>query len=549
MPYVALSKSAAEDLISQYSAQVSQTYGEYTTEKAIAQMEEKVSALEKIALQAYSALGFNSGSVEAIEQQLRQSVLEIQKETSALNGLDLQQNFLQALKEANAFQLDYSKELDQIQKYVSTNLGKEVSSGEVATVLHNEFIQATEGAIPTEIVIQDSRARQAGTGKFALDFTKTFSKLSKTTHDIFVKYRNSPQGQKFLKNISQEQASTNNNSYSARYILETVDLESLLKMPSEERKRVFDQYPNLKDSINRAFIKKIVEACPVSRKDILTKCIQDVLQAKPLAFFVGGNIEGMTGILGEIQGFYLFRKLLENSSTGANVQWIGGVNNPHADLILTQGLQQFGIQVKNTSQQNAELEVGFQSFGATKGGSIAYTQPNQAVFQYQNTSEALNSLSDLAPTELIEAIQTFLAMQGFNITYNWDSSSGSAKEVESNPDFDTVRLQIEEYAGYAQKIASLFAASMMYMQQDFVSNGSSNTLYLIGGATLVSAATILKDIVQDIKGALNRFKVSVEGHSAVKGKKGAKTIVDVINAKGHLGDTKFMLESSYTFGL
>jgi hypothetical protein len=35
--------------------------------------------------------------------------------------------------------------------------------------------------------------------------------------------------------------------------------------------------------------------------------------------------------------------------------------------------------------------------------------------------------------------------------------------------------------------------------------------------------------------------MSVEGHSAGKGVRGVKTIVDVINEKGHLSDTKFMM--------
>ena len=158
-------------------------------------------------------------------------------------------------------------------------------------------------------------------------------------------------------------------------------------------------------------------------------------------------------------------------------------------------------------------------------------------------------LSTMAPINLVESISTFLAMEGFNIQYKWDASSKSAKEVDSNPEFEAVRAQIEEYSEYAQKIASLFAVSMMYMQETSYSDGASNTLYLIGGITIMSAATILKSIVQQVKGALMRFKTTVQGHSAAKNRKGVKTIVDVINEKGHLSDTKFILQSSYTFGL
>jgi hypothetical protein len=84
------------------------------------------------------------------------------------------------------------------------------------------------------------------------------------------------------------------------YIIEQVPIDALLKMGPQERKRVFDTYPHLKDEINRKFIHKIVESCPSADKKILTQSIQEILSKKPLAFFIGGNIEGMTGILGEI---------------------------------------------------------------------------------------------------------------------------------------------------------------------------------------------------------------------------------------------------------
>jgi hypothetical protein len=69
----------------------------------------------------------------------------------------------------------------------------------------------------------------------------------------------------------------------------------------------------------------------------------------------------------------------------------------------------------------------------------------------------------------------------------------------------------------------------MYMQETDFSSGGSNTLYLIGGSTLISSATILSDIIAKLKANLIAFKTKVEGHGVAKGKKGAKTIVDVIN--------------------
>jgi hypothetical protein len=39
---------------------------------------------------------------------------------------------------------------------------------------------------------------------------------------------------------------------------------------------------------------------------------------------------------------YYFKSLLGNKA-GASASWIGGLNNPHADLLLIEGLKQFGI--------------------------------------------------------------------------------------------------------------------------------------------------------------------------------------------------------------
>ena len=542
MPYVALSKSAAQELISQHASALYGKENEYSIEKIIAILEQKVKSLETIAMQAYSALGVGAGNILSVEQQLNIRIKELQQETAALNGINLQNCFLKALKEAEGFQLDYSKELDELQRYFVQQSGKNLVTGEVATLIYNEVTQGIQKYLPTNIAFGSTgRAYNTATGTFAIDLTKPYTKLSNKAKELFINYSNKKKGKISIK---EQSLSINNDGFSQTYILNTFGVESLLKMNSNERARVFQQYPQLKDLINRNFAQSIVQACTVKDKEILLKCIEEILNQKPLAFFVGGNIEGMTGILGEIQGFYFFRKLLNNPN--ANISWIGGLGNPHADLLLTEGLKQFGIQIKNTSQDTAELEVGFQNFGAQRGRAIG----NQGeIYQYLNTNEALSALASIAPADLVESISTFLAMEGFNIQYQWDPASKTAKEVENNPDFETVRAQIEEYAKYAQKIASLFAVSMMYMQETSYSNGNSNTLYLIGGVTLMSSATILKTIVEQVKGTLLRFKMSVEGHSANKGAKGVKTIVDVINQKGRLSDTKFMLQSSYTFGL
>lgn len=547
MPYVALRMSGAQELLEQYKGVIEQSSDDYAIEHILSQLEQKVQTLEGLAISAYHALGLKGNDVETIEEELRGKIAVLQSETAALNGLNLQNCFLKALKDASAFQLDYSKELDDLQRYYSEQTGHIIQSGEVATALYNEIGKTTKNFLPKKITLNADAsgktisARDVAKGTFTLDLTKPYTKLGDKAKAMLNSYLSENKG--LIRSIRKQNGKITNTNFSAQYIFDTFGVESLLKMEPKERKRVLQQYPELQTKINQYFTEAIISACNASKPEYLRASIQEVLNKKPLAFFVGGNIEGMTGLLGEIQALYFFKSLLGETST-ASVSWIGGIKNPHADILLKNGLQQFGIQVKNTSQDAAEKEVEFQTFGAQKGGDV-YSN----MYKYQYTDEAQQELAKYGPSELVEGISTILAMEGFNIQYQWDKQSRSAKEVDVNPVFNPVRQEIEEYSQYAQKIASLFAVSMMYMQEKTFTTGDSNTLYLIGGTTLLSSASILKNIAKQVRSALHSFKMSVEGHSAAKGKKSAKTIVDVINKNGHLSDTKFVLQSSYTFGL
>ena len=547
MPYVALRMSGAQSLLGEYKDIIQQASDEYAIEKILNYLEQKVQTLENLAISAYHALGLSGNSVEAIEEELRKKIIDLQSETAALNGINLQESFLKALKEASAFQLDYSKELDALQRHFAQQTGQIVQSSDVATALYNEVGKATKNFFPKKIALnigedgKTTNARDIVKGTFTVDLTKPYTELGNKAKTMLNSYLDKNKG--LIRSIRKQNEQITNTTFNAQYILDIFGVESLLKMEPKERERVLNQYPELQTKINQHFAEVIISSCHPSRPEYLRASIQEILQKKPLAFFIGGNIEGMTGLLGEIQALYFFKVLLGESSA-ASVSWIGGINNPHADLLLQKGLQQFGIQVKNSSQDAAEKEVTFQTFGAQKGGE-AYSE----IYKYQYTDEALKELAKYGSTELIEGISTVLAMEGFNIQYQWDKKTKSAKEVDINPIFNPVREDIEKYSEYAQKIASLFAVSMMYMQEQSFTSGGSNTLYLIGGTTLLSSATILKNIAKQVRGALHNFKISVEGHSATKGKKSGKTIVDVINKKGHLSDTKFILQSSYTFGI
>ena len=551
MPYVALSKSAANTLINQHGPKISASQTLYSSGRILQDLEQQVVNLERIALQAYSALGFTGGNVEAIEANLKNVIKELQQETSHLNGVNLEETFLQALKSANSFELDYSLVFEDMRTQFAQQLGQAVTSGAVAEKMGQEIFNGIQGAFPSNITIgKGGQARS--NGKIVINFAKPYQELSKQAKKLFDDYirrqqKTNPICDIVVKKGYSSQTVISSDQLNESWILNNFSLEDLLTMPSDSRTRLFQLYPNLKDTINRAFIQQIVSKASVTQPGLLTKCIEEVLRQKPLAFFVGGNYKAMTGILGEIQALYFFRRLLKNSNADSTVSWVGGLGNPHADLLLTNALQQFGIQVKNTSMNAAKMEVTFKTFGAKRGRDI---NSSSSIYKFTNTSQALEFIDDNFPErELFESIQTFLAMESFNIYYRYNPLTGMAKKVPFNEEFASERQAIERYAELGRKTALLMAASLMYMQTSEYSAGESNTLYLIGGVSLISAATILRNILEEAKTQLSSFNMKVNAISLSKEEKSARTIVDLYNKNGRLTNTTFKLTSSYTFGL
>ena len=136
MPSVALSKSAAQELINQYRGTIdSNLNGEYNIDLIIQRLEAKVQNLESIALSAYSALGFSGGNIAAIEAQLKQKIARLQTETAALNGVNLQNCFLEALKQANSFELNLEQEYEQLKNVIISSSNKTLTESELATEL------------------------------------------------------------------------------------------------------------------------------------------------------------------------------------------------------------------------------------------------------------------------------------------------------------------------------------------------------------------------------------------------------------------------------
>ena len=536
MPSVALTKSAAQGLLGSYTPIIDKYINseKFSIEGIKSQLEAKLKIVENLSIQVYNKLGY-SGSLEQMEAKFNQNVQIAKQGVQALSGISLEQSFLNGLKKAAAFSLDKQQEYNAFvsfleQRVINDNkiINEQTLMDEFGAALYENFGGITVGS--------GGRAYFKSTGRFAPKFSKTFSELSfnvqKKVND-YIKENN--------KNIKLNNTETSDTQLTMSWLVDNVDINSFLKMNKDKRELLFKEYPYLLQEINLKFKEEIISKCSAN-KNYLSRAIDKVILKRggTTAFFVGNNVKDMTGILGEIQTLYYLLVITEGK-IDSDMGWVGGIGNPHSDIILRDGLRNYGIQVKNTSLDEAIHEIEFQTFNTTKAGS---SYIGGGVLDFWNTSHALTEFEKLAPLDLFESIQTILAMETFNIEYLWQNGKAQAA---SNPKFEDVRWEIENYATKAQQIAQLFSISMMYMQTDFQSNTQSNILYFVAGGIVKSAATILSQIIRELESELHSFKLTMKNKGSLA--ESQKTIVDYFNAEKGKGQhvLHFALQSSFKF--
>ena len=550
MPQVGLTKSAAQELLNDYSVKIDNAMeADYAIDLIEAQLQAQLNKIQQITSQAFSLLGY-TGSIEDNEKELSRNVVAAQIETATLNGAPLEENFIKNFKAVDPFQLDRQKEYDLIKQMLEQEVYSETffrSQEEKAATIFMSIMQGTSIKNDTMYITVNSggKIRESNTGKLVgFKYDDSYASLGKTAKNKISEFikKYGDKIKKFSEHYSENEANMS-------WLLETIDINSFLKMSTEERLRVLDAYPGLLQAINKAYSQSIIDLCPSADKKILQGAIQEVLSNKEDAFFVGGNTNQLIGILGEIQGIYIFRRIIKNNSKRSKIGWVGGLNNPHADLLLKAALGEFGIQIKNKSWEQAQddlISIDFKNFNETK----TLIEGEGSVIKYNLTSEALSAAAGLGiDMGIFDAIQSALAADTFNVYYQWNSETKQAEAVDDNPAFTDVRRMIEIYSAKAEKIMSLYSVALMYMQAAQMTGGeaSANTFYLVGGATVVSAATILANIIRELRDSVNtHFRTQVR--TSYKGAQ--KTIIDVLNSGRDTRKTEvisFVLQSSYNF--
>ena len=258
--------------------------------------------------------------------------------------------------------------------------------------------------------------------------------------------------------------------------------------------------------------------------------------SKTKVFYAGNMLNGITGLLGEIQALFYLKSLLGDAAGAkADVAWVGGINNPHEDLILTTMGQQIGIQVKNAFKDVEKIgqmtDVSFMSKAAL------------------NFEEVRNKMG----ADYYDVLSIY-EMDAFNIEF---VKRGDEYVPGRNDAFHPSRQNIEFLSKEVDRIMALFTGALMYMSvgDEFSNIEIGNSVYILGGVTIQFASEILLNLFQKLENYEKDIGFKINAHFN-KGANKIGNIADYFNSnKSKRGQSvtnslgQLFLSSSYTFQL
>lgn len=550
--------SSARKMLSNYLQELNgYTSLDFESQKSqlINDLERVLDKVTKIADQMLSDLGFTGGNVQAKEKQLSDALLALQSETSYLNGNELNDFFIRALAHAAPYSLDLQQQYEALLMQLAQEYGvasiEEVPDKKMAELLLevagydlDNFAVGQIGNKRTYMGRGYKNGKATGGATIAVDITDQISKLNKSL-------RENKKFQAALQNIA---LPVNQNNTTLSIDVNEDNIYGLLRTSKTARQmqstitELMQRDPTLEAKVKDFLEQKLMNAYSGSHKSEYKWAVQTVLsQAKTVDIFAGANApKKITGLFGEIQGLFYLKVI---APKGARSKWTAtqfqNGAQPHADLLLSMAGKQYGIQVKNSSYSQVEQEVNFETF-STKAAQ--HIQSGQYNFDFSKQLSK-DFLTDLSFNETIfQAAGGILAMQQFNIPYIWDRESDHAKKADISqvPVFADTYSQIQEAAETAQRALAGYLGAMMYMQYKPKQGINANTLYIVHGNLILTSATILLQVINDLKENIRNWKFEMK---SVYNKQRDFTIVDFLNAGGvHKEDTwEYELSSSFTF--
>lgn len=535
----AYSISALEPQIKAAEAAIDQAWQLANEKQLYFQLEQQINTLNQKELELFR-VHFNIDCISPQQgiQILQERINEYNQKTAALNSLS-GQNISQLVED---YQMDIEGILSFYKEFVMSMETKvvgiiEKTEQEAMKELSREIIKLansinkkTKMGSAINDLVNITFSAKAQEGKFSLNAFKKanskslFSGALKDTTQLTEKliknmYAKRKELNRALKKQNKEEFPILNiiikNNY-GDYVSEYAQATGGFATASERTKnKKYDMIPEI-DKVAALISSKIGNNFYPEIREFLLK--------DPAQIYAGRNAKNITGLLGELQGYLYMTIILgrEPSSIG----WVGGQqregHQSHTDLTMVlkgEGIEEkeIGIQVKNSINDN--MIIQFQDM-------VGLTEDFKSIYYFDK----------------------------FNVPYEITGPRGSRKAVSGNPPtFTSTRNQIESLREEADRVASLQAAAMMYMDvaEEFSKTGQANRniLYIISGQ-IFDAATMLTKIRNAID---TRSKSSFALQAYLK-KENRSTIIDDLNDKGFSligsegGDVKnFKLTTSYNF--
>ena len=551
-------------------------------------------AIAKIKADARSKLQEQLNSAEAKLQNLLDNVFHVDslaalnkriknyhQATLNFNGPELEEAVLKAYKQALGFGLDsyFEKEVEYIiRKRVIPEIEKTLVDKAITPDLIKEGVLKfmNNGKITSGKSFTSTDFLQfTPEGIFQGIDETLFNKSNRREWNDIINYeiqkahpRSKKRDDLFKIDVEKSYKANHSSEPSAQLQAQIGFQWASLSKDIKSLKELYDLYgeENVKTQIDQklaALNSYLVEEIPKlasSDQNLIKAIVQYVVEQKGRNFydslFMGKNVKGVTGILGEIQGIYYICKLLidDDKSPGitdieqalGSVQWTAQtlVDNKqsHQDILV----KGFGVQVKNTAKDvmsrinfdkgeidsllndtglSKEIQDLLKSYFATKVFNVPYTRENFTdkvgrTYKYRGAYKAAG-LSNTLPFGDVDVY------------------------VSSYRDLQNLQDQVD-------KLLSFAASVFMYLDIGENSVDQANTLFLLGGSILVSVVDILQALINSLDSEDTPMKI----RGSVKIENTHFNIITAYNLRlGKRGRSKFeednykkMKSSYYTEG-
>jgi hypothetical protein len=422
---------------------------------------------------------FNLLGVSSIEE-LNKALQEYREAVLNLSGAQLNEYFIGALRAEN------QKEFESFSKAVEDVVREDLFNNEPLEKLGRDTIHKAIMALLNEDKIGKPFTSKAGIRDGAI-FPSSFTKEQKNRWDQLLRQKYSHK--KSAMDYISITANPTKGGMEAGFTWYDFTEEMT---PTEAKERLTEsQLENINQQVRQLILSRVGKD-----RHMINEIMGEMLKENKYLFFVGKNVNEITGILGELQGIYYLAKLFRGDWRRA-IRWRGGTNTgagntkPHQDILL----KEFGIQVKNTTKESL-IDMSAVSFSEMKLGSML-------------------ARAGISPA-VADVFVNYYGTLAFNVEYHRDRRRRAGSQYlpglrmtdKNAKRFAANRAHLIALEKDIETLLSMFAAAFMYLDVSDQAQGlDANVLFLLGGAAFYTASQVLTDVLEDLEREKRSFGI------------------------------------------